>query len=100
MDEAIQKMKAAMKPVTLEEKLDRIYDTVDTLIKEEKFYELNLWVRTYPTYQREIDLLMGLLTATLSVKDKLPGRIVLYKEIERELKLRGELEDNPLKGLE
>jgi hypothetical protein len=84
----------------LEQQLDRIYDVCDELMRNERWVELDIWLRTYPTNKRHIDLMMALLTATLPVKSKLPGRITLYNEIERELKLRGEWEENLLQGLE
>lgn len=100
IDSLLADIEAGKWKLTLEEQMDRIYDVCADSIRNEEWNKLDLWLRTYPTNERHIDLLMALLTATLPAKSKLPGRAVLYYEIERELKKRGEWQEGILKGLE
>lgn len=100
IDKTFVEWRNSIIPISLVEKIDRIYYVVDSMLRKEEFEILNTWIGIYPTNKRHVDELLAVLTATLPAKSKLPNREIIIKEIERELKLRDEWEENLLQGLE
>lgn len=80
--------------------LDLIYDSIDELMRESLFSELDHVLSQVPVRRTSTDVLIGLLTATLPARTKLQNRGQLFRDVERELRERGEMEDNLLTGLE
>jgi hypothetical protein len=80
--------------------LDLIYDSVDDLLRKGNFDQLDSMLAAFPIAELSVDMLLGILTATLPAKSRLPSRGKLFKEIEKTLKERNELEEGLLTGLE
>jgi len=66
-------------------KLDEVYDTVDILSKKGYWSILDTMLLdlAFRVWRVDIDILMGYLTATLPVKDKIPAREYLLSECKR-----------------
>jgi hypothetical protein len=80
--------------------LDLIYDGVDQLMRTGKFRELEATVSAMNASGFSTDLLLGMLTATLPVKNRLPSRAKLFRDTENILRQRGEYDQGLLIGLE
>jgi hypothetical protein len=80
--------------------LDLIYDQINWRLKEQKFYETDQLLQNINVADHSVDLLLGLLTATLPARSKLRSRAQFFSEVEAVLKERGQWEDNLLVGLE
>lgn len=83
----------------MDQRLDKLYDEVDLLMREGKFEELNLLIKRLIVKDLETDILLGYLTATLPAKSKLPFRQVFVARCCKTIKDRGEFEEGLLKGL-
>ena len=66
----------------------------------QKFYETDQLLQNINVSEYSVDLLLGLLTATLPARSKLRSRAQFFSEVEAVLKERGQWEDNLLVGLE
>lgn len=80
--------------------LDLIYDTVDEWMIAGDFDRLDFLLASVAADDYSADILLGLLTASLPGRTRLPSRRKLYSETERILKQRGQWEDGLLTGLE
>lgn len=80
--------------------LDALYDRVDDLLKSEDFPALGAMLRQADVESLSTDILLGLLTATLPARSKLPARAQFFAEAEASIKSRDEWEDGLLAGLE
>jgi hypothetical protein len=80
--------------------LDVIYDTIDDLLRRGDFGRLDHVLTEVSAADYSVDLLLGLLTATLPGKGRLPSRPKFFREVERTLKARGEYDPALLTGLE
>ena len=80
--------------------MDLIYDRVDELMREGRFQILDEILSHIRVNKMTVDVLLGLLTATLPAKKKLPSRPSFFREAERSIKDRGELEEGLLTGLD
>ncbi|MBI3463237.1 MAG: hypothetical protein HY000_09285 [Planctomycetes bacterium] len=80
--------------------LDLIYDSVDEFLRTSEFERLDLILANVAVAKLSVDILLGILTATLPAKSRLPSRAKLFKCIEQELKTRGRYEQGLLIGLE
>jgi hypothetical protein len=80
--------------------LDAIYDWADDLMKAGRFQYLDTAIGAFHPEDMTTDNLLGVLTATLPVKSRLPSRKAFYQAVERILTARGEMEPGLLKGLE
>ncbi len=83
-----------------DEALDLIYDSVDQLLRSNQFPELDAVIAGVAVDECSTDLLLGLLTATLPARSKLPARKDFFRAIDRSLKTRREHEDGLLTELE
>lgn len=79
--------------------LDEVYDVVDNMILKSDFSALNSLIEELVVKELSADKMLGFLTATLSVKSKLPARIKFFDDIKQELTIRGEYEEGILAGL-
>lgn len=80
--------------------LDLIYDTCDELMKSRQFALCASLLGEVDVSGCSIDIMLGLLTATLPAKNALSTRRAFYNRVEDELRRRGELEHELLQGLE
>lgn len=79
--------------------LDVIYDSVDELARAGNFVDLDGWLQKLSLNDQDNDCLLAWLTATLSVKTKLPGRVDFVCRVTTVLMKRGEKTSELLKGL-
>lgn len=81
--------------------LKKIYEHVDLLMKRNHLDRLNreIYYVTITANTLDTDLLLGYLTATLPVKDKLDDRPGLFRKVKIILKKRGDYEQGILAGL-
>jgi hypothetical protein len=84
----------------LDSALDVIYDAIDELMKEGRFREIDDELNRLDLAEHSTDMLLGVLTATLPGKNRLPSRAKLFAAVERELGKRGDLEPGLLSGLD
>lgn len=79
--------------------LDVIFRRTDELMCSGKISELNDELRNISANEIGTDVLIGVLTATLPVKTRLPWRRNLFNATRRVLKKRGHYETGVLSGL-
>lgn len=77
-----------------------LYDSVDEMIQDCNIIDLNSILEHAKVDLLTDDIILGLLTATLPVKSKLPYRTQFFKLSEESLKRRGLFESGLLTGLE
>jgi hypothetical protein len=80
--------------------LDLLYDKIDAKLKAGQLGEIDMFLQKLNVAILSLDLLLGILTASLPARYKLPPRGVFYKKVEEVLKQRNEWEENLLSGLE
>lgn len=80
--------------------LDLIYDSVDENLRMGKFQQLDSILAQEQIADLSVDLLLGILTATLPARSQLPSRQKIFEKIKNTLIVRGEYEDGLLVGLE
>ena len=79
--------------------LDLIYDQIDCKLKEQNFHEIDELLKSINVAEYSVDLLLGLLTATLPAKSKLHSRAKFFSAVETTIKERGQWENYLLVGL-
>jgi hypothetical protein len=96
-----------LQPVTQLEKgghvdaaLDVLYDRTDDLLKKNEFETIDALLQQAKVNLMSVDIILGLLTATLPVRSKLSARSKFYTEAEVSIKARGAWENGLLAGLE
>jgi hypothetical protein len=101
------KLKKFLQPVTQLEKqghvdaaLDVLYDRVDDLLKAKQFTTVDSLLREASVASLSVEILLGLLTATLPARSRLPARSKFFGEAEASIKARGQWENGLLAGLE
>jgi hypothetical protein len=80
--------------------LDLIYNIIDILLHENKFDECALILENLDVERYSIDILIGVLTATLPARSKIGGRSIFFHRVETELRKRNAYEPSILSGLE
>jgi len=80
--------------------LDLIYDAVDQLMRDNQFERLDSMLVQTRVDDLSVDILLGILTATLPAKTRLPSRVAFFLAVEQLLKRRGDYEQGLLTGLE
>ncbi len=83
-----------------DEALDLLYDQIDGMLVAGKFSEVDRLLASADAQSLSLDLLLGLLTATLPARSKLASRADFVSRVEFSLKGRGQWEQNLLVGLE
>src|ERR1700742_2348282 len=79
--------------------LDELYDFIDEEFKDGYFKLIDDLLSWIDTDSYSINILIGLLSATLPAKTKLPNRKAFYDRVESTLGKRNELESGLLNGL-
>jgi Arc/MetJ-type ribon-helix-helix transcriptional regulator len=80
--------------------LDLLYDSVDATIRQGRFADLDALLVGLCPADHSVDLLLGILTATLPARERLQSRRGFYRDVESTLASRGELDEGLLAGLE
>ncbi len=80
--------------------MDLLYDCVDELMRTGQFEALDSIIEDLIVSRLTIDVLVGLLTATLPAKSRLRSRPEFFSKTDTELRSRHEYEDGLLTGLE
>lgn len=81
--------------------LDLLYDSVDEMLwKDDDLSQLDSILTDIEVEGLSVDILLGILTATLPAKGRLTARGKFFDKIKRELVDRGEYEEGLLSGLE
>lgn len=79
--------------------LDLLYDSIDELMRTGRHSTINsIFCEISPT-NLSLDLLLGILTATLPARSRLPARAKFLEAVREELRRRGEHEETLLTGL-
>jgi hypothetical protein len=79
--------------------LDKIYDGVDNLMRQGSVDRLDALMGLMDPKTTDLDLAIGLLSASIPVRDKLNGRAILLSKVEQVLLQRGEDPSSELIGL-
>ncbi len=79
--------------------LDLLYDSFDGLFRRGEFERADSLLSQLSADKFSADVLLGILTATLPARSRLPSRPRFYHAVESTLRGRGELEDGLLTGL-
>jgi hypothetical protein len=79
--------------------LDLVYDAIDEKLRNGEFQDVDSMLAALHVADLSCDLLLGVLTATLPAKSRLPSRRAVLSETESVLKRRGEYEEGLLTGL-
>jgi hypothetical protein len=80
--------------------LDIIFDQIDEMLLAGQFDRANQLLIDTAIDEYSVELLLGILTATLPAKDRLPERAEFFRRVEETLRSRGELKDGLLVGLD
>ena len=80
--------------------LDLIYDQTDKYFREGKFESVNQLLADVNAANYSVDILLGILTATLPAKEHLANRSAFFSAVEKAFTERGDMEDGLLSGLE
>lgn len=83
----------------LDAALDIIFDEVDEMLLAGEYDRLNRLLAEMSTGAIPVELLLGVLTATLPARHRLPNRASFLARVAQTLRDRGELEDGLLGGL-
>jgi len=86
-------------PDSTDAQLDILFDWTDSMMTAGRFHDLDAAIAAYQPEQMETALLLGVLTATLPARSKLPARAKFYEDVERIVAERGEMEPGLLDGL-
>ncbi len=66
-----------------------IYDAVEEMLQSSEFEELNQFISQVQIEKCSVDLLLGILTATLPAKNRLPARERFFTLVSQSLNRRG-----------
>jgi hypothetical protein len=84
----------------VDKQLDRIYDWMDDLMWAGRLDEISRILCEVPVESTSTDLLLGYLTATLAVKDRVPGRDKFFQAAKEVIEQRGEMTPGLLVNLD
>ena len=80
--------------------LDLLYDAVDDLLRRGDIDRLDVLLLDAVAAELTLNILVGLLTATLPARSRLRSRSGFFQSVDETLRLRGEWEVGLLVGLE
>ena len=100
LDKFLQPVTRLEKQGHIDAALDVLYDRVDDLLKAKQFPAVDDFLRHANVGTLSVDVLLGLLTATLPARSKLPARAKFFGDVEASIKTRGQWENGLLAGLE
>ncbi len=86
-------------PESTDAQLDIIFGWADSMMTRGRFEDLDAAIAAYRPQEMATDILLGILTATLPGRSKLPSRAKFYDDVERLVNERGENEPGLLDGL-
>lgn len=86
--------------MNLDRKLDRIYDWMDDLMWAGRLDEIARILSEVEVEKTSTVLLLGYLTATLPVKNRVPGRDKFFQAAKKAIERRGEMEPGLLVNLD
>lgn len=79
--------------------LDLLYDAIDGMMQQDQLSKLDNVIAELEAGEYSLDVLLGVLTATLPVKNRLPSRPAFYQDVKDVVTQRGEYEEGLLSGL-
>jgi hypothetical protein len=79
--------------------LDLLYDGFDELFRRGEFARADTFLSQVTVDECSVDFLLGILTASLPARGRLPSREQFYRAVELHLQSRGEFEEGLLTGL-
>jgi Arc/MetJ-type ribon-helix-helix transcriptional regulator len=79
--------------------MDMLYDKIDELMRSGQLERLDDLLKGVREEELSADVLLGLLTATLPARNRLPSRAKVLRETERILRARCEFQEGLLAGL-
>jgi hypothetical protein len=79
--------------------LDLLYDGFDELLRSGGFSEVDLILTDIAVDDYSVDILLGVLTATLPARSRLIARSSFYRSVAESIQRRGEAEEGLLTGL-
>lgn len=100
LDDFLQPVVSLEKCGHVDAALDVLYDRIDGLLKIKRFSALDELLQQAKPDQMSVDVILGLLTASLPAKTKLSARPRFFEEAEASLKKRADWEEGLLAGLE
>ena len=100
LDEFLQPVMQLERRGHIDAALDVLYDRMDALLKAKQFAAMDALLQQANVDSLSIDVILGLLTASLPARSRLPARSKFYAEAETSIKRRGEWADGLLAGLE
>src|SRR5881394_2173484 len=100
LDEFLQPVMQLERRGHIDAALDVLYDRMDALLKTKQFAAIDTLLHQANVDSLSIDVLLGLLTASLPARSQLPARSKFYAQAVTSIKRRGEWEDGLLDGLE
>ena len=80
--------------------LDLLYDAVDDLMRRREFDRLDELLHDTTTSDLSLNVLLGLLTATLPARSRLRSRAGFFQRVDETLRARDEWQEGLLVGLE
>jgi hypothetical protein len=80
--------------------LDIIFDQIDEMLLAGQFDRVDQLLIDTVTEEYSVELLLGILTATLPAKDRLCDRAEFFQRVAQTLQARGELKNGLLIGLD
>ncbi len=80
--------------------LDIIFDQIDEMLLEGEFARVDHFLRAASVADLSVDILLGVLTATLPAKTRLANRPAFFAKVEQTLRYRGQCQDGLLVGLQ
>jgi hypothetical protein len=92
--------KATQANAHIDNALDMIYDAIDNAFSSGEFEQVNQFLDSVLVPTITTDILLGILTATLSAKSKLANRPAFFTKVQAEFIARGETDPKLLQGLE
>ena len=84
----------------VDDALDLLYAQIDGRLKAKQLDEIDALLQTINVASLSLDLLLGVLTASLPARYQLQSRKDFFNDVEAVLKERGQWEENLLSGLE
>jgi hypothetical protein len=100
LDEFLQPVTKLEKGGHIDAALDVLYDRMDDLLKTKQFAAMDVLLQQAKADSISVDIILGLLTASLPARTKLSARPKFYAEAEKSIRNRGAWEKGLLAGLE
>lgn len=96
----LQRIIGIEKHSNVDDALDAMYEYFDTLFDIQQFDQINTLLTLIDLRIYSTELLLGFLTVTLPVKNRLPYRKTFFQNVKSELQTRKDWSETLLIGLE